>query len=56
MSDTALFPTDLIYFSHQMVAVPGYGFVSASVDYNLRMWHEDGNVSHILKSTYIEEY
>lgn len=35
----------------QMEPVPGYGFISASVDSNIRMWHEDGNVSHILKSS-----
>jgi len=35
----------------QMESIPGLGFVSSSMDWNLRLWHEDGLVSHIKKSS-----
>lgn len=34
----------------QMEPIPGYGFVSSSIDSNLRIWNDDGSVSHVLKS------
>ena len=35
----------------QMEPVPGFGFISSAVDSNLRVWNEDGSVSHILKTS-----